>query len=118
MHKKRFLELIACDNTSEGDFERYQLFYTIACTDALYRRVNNIYDFENHQIKQTAIDSCQDSTDYDDMMLKRSIHLYNSYRYEDISTATLLDKLDSSNCRTVINAQLIYSRICDVSDIF
>ena len=118
MFKERFEELINRDNTSLDDVERLQLFYTIACTDALYNRADRIYDFDNHQIKPSAFKRCQNSTEYDAMMLRRALHLYNSYLCKDVSTADLLDKLDYQNRLTVINAQLIYSRIRSISDIF
>lgn len=49
--QKRFEQLLAKDNTYETDVERKSLFWILANNDDLYKKVNYIYDFEDHSIK-------------------------------------------------------------------
>lgn len=101
--------MVTLDNTTEGDVERYQLFYVIARTEDIWQAAKMIYDFEKHQLKEGWNDVF-DSTFR--KMIKRSAHLYNSYN-EDINTVDLFWGMDRHNCQTMINAQRIYLGLFD-----
>lgn len=109
--EKRFWGMIKTDKTEKGDVERYQLFYVLARTEALWEVSARIYDIDNHCLKKGWNDIFGGSFG---KMLRRAAHLFNPLN-EDISTAELFRGLDSYNCETMIKAMEIYTGLFDFS---
>lgn len=102
--EKRYYGLLKADNTTPGDVERQQLFYTISRNDMLWSQAAKIYDTKEHCLINGWNKLFSGSLG---KMLQRAAHLYNSSN-EDISTVNLFWGLDEHNKETMINAQLIY----------
>lgn len=100
-HTERFFKLIGKDNTVSTDRDRIALFFIISGINDLYTKVNNLYDFKNHWIK----DDCFEKVDFSNSikkMLQLAFNLYNN------STAPapldLFSTLDNDNYRIAMKA--------------
>ena len=109
-HKERFNKCIEQDGTYEYDFERKSLFYILTGNDDLYRRIEDIYDFDDKSINLDFIlkkghelsSACR-------KMLSLGLNLYNNFKYidfdlSDYSTLELFSGLDKYNFKLCIRA--------------
>jgi hypothetical protein len=111
-HQQHFYELLARDNTSVTDGETMQLLYTIAGNSNLWEHWYQIYDCEQHCLKNY---KPFDSSAASSRLLKRALHLFNGKK--DLDTKTLCRSLDGSNETIVLNALRLYM-VHDVSEYF
>jgi hypothetical protein len=109
--EQRFFGLLKADDTAPGDVERFQLFYVIARTEDIWNQSARIYDVNNHCILE-GWDEIFNNDSSLGKMLRRSMHLFNSY-HKDVSTVKLFWGLDDYNSETMNNAQMIYCGLWD-----
>ncbi|GMQ60459.1 hypothetical protein AN1V17_48590 [Vallitalea sediminicola] len=97
-HKKRVLNLLQRENTYPRDVERLALFYIIAGNTDVHRKVNNIYNFEHHQIKPDCLYDCRvDFCNSSRALVKLAYNLFNGYQDKNVSPFDLLLDLDMGN---------------------
>jgi hypothetical protein len=103
-HEDNFLDLVVRDNTYEDDKARFALFYIIEGNGDLYRKRNEIYDFEEHMIKLCLDDGSVDFCSSGRALIKLGFNLYNSFKSDGISPSDLFYNLDTKNMELAINA--------------
>lgn len=100
-HNERFYKLISKDNTAPTDRERIALFFIISGVHDLYTKVNNLYDFKTHWIKDNYLETV-DFSSSTIKMIQLGFNLYNN------STAPapleLFSTLDNENYRIAMKA--------------
>ena len=109
-HKERFNKCIEQDRTYEYDFERKSLFYILTGNDDLYRRIEDIYDFDDRSINLDVIlNKSHELSSAARKMLSLGLNLYNNFKYidfdlSDYSTLELFSGLDKYNFELCIRA--------------
>ena len=109
-HKERFNKCIEQDGTYEYDFERKSLFYILSGNDDLYRRIEDIYDFDDRSINLDVIlNKSHELSSAARKMLSLGLNLYNNFKYKDFnssdySTLELFAGLDEFNFELCIRA--------------
>lgn len=99
----RFNDLLNRDNTQEQDIERKSLFYIIAGYEDLYKKVNYIYDFQDHSIFPDCLENEKvDFSSTSQKLIKLGFNLYNGNPSYDILTT--FSSLDDNNFNLAINA--------------
>lgn len=98
---ERFNKLIEKDGTRSNDVERIALFYIFSRNYELYTKVNSLYDFNTHWIK----DDCFEKVDFSSGAKKMGQLAFNLYN--NSPTPSLLEmfaNLDSKNYNLAMKA--------------
>ena len=98
----RLETLLLRDDTAQGDLERYSMFLVFSGNDDLYSKVDHFYDFENHEIIISSLDTATvDLSSSARKLVCLAFNLFNAYPCD---VAELFTVLDSDNFSLAISA--------------
>lgn len=101
MEKEKLIELMTRDNTNVNDNERKALFTIISGNSDLYSKVDSLYDFDNHFIKDDCFDKVLFSSGTENL-LKLGFNLYNNFPAP--APLELFSSLDNQNHNLAMRA--------------
>lgn len=101
--QQRLEELLKKDQTHAADKERTALFLILSGNDDLYQKVEHIYDFKNHWIKDECLTSSKvDFSSGSKALIRLGFNLYNGYSPADIRD--IFSVLDQRNIELALKA--------------
>ena len=106
-HRKHFNDLLSNDDTSLYDTERLAMFFILSGNAALYRHVNEIYNFRSHMLKSNTISKLGYLCNSALSLLRLSINLYNGRHFRGSDPCNLLSCLDHDNLQLALDAMKI-----------
>ncbi|MFY4781553.1 DUF6075 family protein [Campylobacter jejuni] len=102
-HRQNYFDLLARDNTSDGDIERQALFFIIAGESRLIEMVNRIYDFKERWIKPEVFQEGFITSGYR-ALIALGFNLYNGYDESKSSVLDVFSSLDAEGKRLAMLA--------------
>lgn len=109
--QERYSLLLKKDQTDTMNTERLVLFYILAGNLDLYKKINYIYDFKDHSIKPSCLESTEvDFSSGSQKLIMLAFNLYNGFTGADI--LDVFSSLDYENFDLAINAiKLRFNRL-------
>lgn len=104
-HNERFEKLLERDGTATGDTERTSLFWLLSANEDLFKKVHNIYNFDEHWIIPEVFESPDvDFASSSRSMIRLAFNLYNGYNEKGTDVLSVFCNLDDHNYDVAMTA--------------